>query len=77
MPFYPVKLPSWATTLYNHYRSNYNDPLYEKNPPFFQLYVAIEVMYSVPICIWAIRGLISGTSRLDFELSVIRANKDT
>ena len=62
VPLYPVELPSWVTSIYRYFRINYNDPLYEKDPPFFRLYVIIEAVFSVPTCVLAIRGLIQGTS---------------
>ena len=73
VPLYPVKLPSWATTLYDYYRTNYNDPLYAKDPPFFRVYVFIEAVYLVPTCIWAIRPLIQVTFRLTGWRNLIRA----
>lgn len=70
VPLYPVKLPSWSTTLHDYYRMNYNDPLYAKDPPFFRLYVFIEAIYSVPTCIWAIRGLIQDNHMVPVYLLV-------
>lgn len=71
VPLYPVELPSWATILYDYFRINYNDPLYEKDPPFFRLYVIIEAVFSVPTCIWAIRGLIQDDKMVPAYLLVL------
>ncbi|KKZ63172.1 hypothetical protein EMCG_02468 [[Emmonsia] crescens] len=59
VPFYPTGLlPPWTTTIHDFYVKNYNDPLYARDPPFFKLFVVIEAVYSVPLSLWAIRGLI-------------------
>ncbi|OJD24151.1 hypothetical protein ACJ73_04486 [Blastomyces percursus] len=69
VPFYPAGLfPQWATAVHDFYVNNYNDPLYVKDPPFFQLFVAIEVLYSVPLSLWAIRGLIQDNRMLPLYL---------
>ncbi|EER40506.1 conserved hypothetical protein [Histoplasma capsulatum var. duboisii H88] len=59
VPFYPPGLfPQWTTAIYDFYVNNYNDPLYVKDPPFFQLFVVMEALYAVPLSLWAIRGFI-------------------
>ncbi|KAK0509433.1 hypothetical protein JMJ35_007827 [Cladonia borealis] len=58
IPLYPIPLPSWCQALYTYYRTHYNDPLYARDPPFFRFYVALEVVYNVPVSLWAIRGLV-------------------
>ena len=55
-----IELPSWTSTVYEHYIATYNDPLYSKDPAFFQLYLFIEAIFSVPACFWGIRGLVNG-----------------
>ncbi|KAL2054610.1 hypothetical protein ABVK25_004913 [Lepraria finkii] len=70
VPFFPVNSPPWATTLYTYYRTNCNDPLYAKDQPFFRLYIVIEAVYSVPTCIWAIRGLIQDDKMIPVHLLV-------
>lgn len=63
VPFYPPGLfPQWTTAIYDFYVNNYNDPLYVKDPPFFQLFVVMEALYAVPLSLWAIRGFIQGVS---------------
>lgn len=71
IPLYPVELPSWATMLYDYFRINYNDPLYERDPPFFRLYVVIEAVFSVPTCVWAIRGLIQDDQMVPLYLLIL------
>ncbi|KAI0131966.1 transmembrane protein 6/97 [Xylariales sp. AK1849] len=58
VPLYPARSPSFVSTVYEFYRTNLNDPLYHRDPPFFQFYVALEAVYAIPTCLWAIRGLI-------------------
>lgn len=61
VPLYPAVTPSWARTFYDYFRLKYNDPLYAKDPPFFRLYAIVEAVFTVPVCVWSIRGLIQGT----------------
>ncbi|EPE36236.1 hypothetical protein GLAREA_05574 [Glarea lozoyensis ATCC 20868] len=61
VPFYPAGLPSWVKIPYEFYSVQYNDPLFAKHPPFFQLYVFVEAFYLVPMAIYGIVGLIKGT----------------
>lgn len=63
MPFYPAGLfPHWSRAIYDFYVSNYNDPLYVRDPPFFKLFVMIEIVLAVPLSLWGIRGIIQGVS---------------
>ena len=57
---YPISPPTWFRSLHTYFITNYNDPLYAKNQPFFRLYLLIEAFYSIPACLWCIRGLIRG-----------------
>ncbi len=55
-----LSLPSWATALFDYYRAEFNDPLYVRDPPFLQLYILSEALYTIPMSVYAIRGLIRG-----------------
>ena len=60
VPYYP--LGSWLRTnpFHEYYVTAYNDPLYTENPTFWQVYVAIELVFSMPMATSGIQGLIKG-----------------
>jgi len=58
MPFYASRLPPWATALYDYFITEFRDPLYVRDPPFFKFYLFLELFYIIPTCVWSIRGLI-------------------
>jgi len=55
-------LPSWITSTHDNYITDYNDPLFVRNPPFFQLTTWLELFILVPLEIGGIWGLINGIS---------------
>ncbi|EEH03133.1 predicted protein [Histoplasma capsulatum G186AR] len=70
VPFYPAGLfPHWSRAIYDFYVSNYNDPLYVRDPPFFKLFVMIEIVLAVPLSLWGIRGIIQGPLNFQFITS--------
>ncbi|KAG9233116.1 hypothetical protein BJ875DRAFT_505558 [Amylocarpus encephaloides] len=70
VPYYPIALPSWATFAYDFYIREFNDPLYAKDPPFFQLFLVLECIYLVPMSIMGIRVLIKDTPLAPVHLLV-------
>jgi len=71
IPLYPISLQPYTSFLYDYFRTTYNDPLYFKDPPFFRLYIIVEAVYTVPMCLWSIRGLIHDDTTTPLHLLVL------
>jgi len=71
VPLYPIALWPYTSIFYEYFRTTFNDPLYFKDPPFFRLYTILEAVYTVPISLWSIRGLIQDDKNTPLNLLVL------
>lgn len=62
VPLFPFAVPEWYSTPRANFVKSINDPLYVLDPPFFKLFMWLEVVALVPgalLCAWAlIKGLL-------------------
>lgn len=52
--------PQFIADLRRWYITTYNDQFFVKPPAWFTTYLWIELIYHVPVSVWAIGGLIRG-----------------
>ncbi|KAG9245143.1 hypothetical protein BJ878DRAFT_502922 [Calycina marina] len=55
---YPTHLvPGFMKALSSFYINTYNDRFFITHPPFFQAFIFSEIIFQLPVSIWAIRAL--------------------
>lgn len=60
-PLYPPSLkPTFTTTLRTWYIQTYRDQFFVSPPAWFNLYMYMELLYHVPLSIWAVGALLRG-----------------
>jgi hypothetical protein len=63
--FYPASLkPAICEQIQVYYATNFRDRFFIDPPTWFTVYVAMEVLYHVPISIWMLPALRKGTATL-------------
>lgn len=53
----PHLVPDVLTSIKDFYINTYQDQFYVQTPPFFKLFLWIELLYQVPVMIWGLGGL--------------------
>jgi hypothetical protein len=62
-PLWPTSLkPEFITTLREWYITTYADRFFTQPPAWFNLYMYMELVYHVPLSVWAIGALIRGNA---------------
>jgi len=70
-PLYPVSVvPGWMTGLRKFYVRTYKDAFFVSPPPFFQLYLYLELLYHLPLSMWAIGALWRDDPKVPIHLLV-------
>ncbi|KAM0708580.1 hypothetical protein Q7P35_005232 [Cladosporium inversicolor] len=70
-PLYPASLkPEFITTLREWYISTYADRFFTQPPAWFNFYMYMELVYHVPLSVWAIGALIRDDPRVPVHLLV-------
>jgi hypothetical protein len=60
-PLYPETLkPEFITSLREWYITTYADRFFTQPPAWFNMYMYMELVYHVPLSVWAIGALIRG-----------------
>lgn len=60
-PIYPEAFkPQFITTLREFYIATYADRFFTQPPAWFNMYMYMELIYHVPLSVWAIGALIRG-----------------
>ena len=54
--------PAFAQKIQNFYVTSYKDKFFIDPPAWFRVYVLLEIVYHVPLSLWAIYGLFTGMS---------------
>ncbi|GAB7362930.1 hypothetical protein MBLNU230_g3229t2 [Neophaeotheca triangularis] len=52
--------PEFMTDLRTYYIETYQDQFFISPPPWFGLYLWFEVLYHVPVSVWAVGALLRG-----------------
>ncbi|TAQ83048.1 hypothetical protein B7494_g8629 [Chlorociboria aeruginascens] len=53
----PSLVPAPLTSLKAFYMQTYKDLFFVAPPPFFKLFMGLELVYHVPVSLWALKGL--------------------
>ncbi|KAK0266317.1 hypothetical protein LTR48_005480 [Friedmanniomyces endolithicus] len=68
-PLYPAQLrPQFMHDIRNFYITTYHDRFFTAPPAWFMLYVWFELLYHLPLSVWAIGAIIRGMDALFFLL---------
>ncbi|KAK5200694.1 hypothetical protein LTR16_005222 [Cryomyces antarcticus] len=68
---YPAALkPQFLTQLRTWYITTYRDQFFVTPPAFFNLYMWLELLYHVPLSVWAIGALIRDDPRTPIHLLI-------
>jgi len=60
-PLWPSSLrPAYMTELRNFYITTFNDQFFVAPPAWFNLYLYLELLYHIPLSLWAIPALVRG-----------------
>lgn len=63
--YYPDSLrPQFVTAVREYYKSNFRDRFFIDPPLWFHAYLALEIVYHIPLSIWATGALLRGTSEM-------------
>jgi hypothetical protein len=61
VPFYPPGLTlQLHVDIRNYYKDNYQDKFFENPPAWFVAFCLMELVYHLPISIWAVGALLRG-----------------
>ncbi|KAF2431560.1 hypothetical protein EJ08DRAFT_696353 [Tothia fuscella] len=64
-PLYPSSLQAnWMGQLRLWYISTYRDQFFTEPPAWFTMYMWMELLYHVPLCVWAILALVRGDDEM-------------
>ncbi|KAI5366394.1 Putative sigma intracellular receptor 2, EXPERA domain-containing protein [Septoria linicola] len=70
-PLYPASIaPQFMTTLRTWYITTYRDQFFVSPPAWFSLYTWMELIYHVPVSIWAVGGLLRDDPKVPLHLLV-------
>ncbi|QIX00603.1 hypothetical protein AMS68_006120 [Peltaster fructicola] len=70
-PIYPDSIrPQFITDLRAWYITTYSDQFFVKPPAWFTLYMWLELVYHVPVSIWAIGALLRDDPKVPLHLLV-------
>ncbi|KAK5133803.1 hypothetical protein LTR08_007232 [Meristemomyces frigidus] len=62
-PFYPESLkPQFITDIHTFYVGTYGDQFFSSPPAWFTFYTWMELLYHIPLSVWAIGALLRGSS---------------
>lgn len=56
----PSIVPPFMSKITDFYRDTYKDQFFVSTPPFFKLFMWLELFYHVPTCLWTYWGLPNG-----------------
>ncbi|KAM0718538.1 hypothetical protein Q7P37_005608 [Cladosporium fusiforme] len=70
-PLYPESLkPAFITSLREFYIATYADRFFTQPPAWFNMYMNMELIYHVPLSIWAIGALLRDDPKVPVQLLV-------
>ncbi|TKX26663.1 hypothetical protein C1H76_1195 [Elsinoe australis] len=70
-PLWPSQLrPAYMTTLRQFYISTYRDQFFVSPPAWFNVYIYLELIYHVPLCLWVIPAILNNDARVPIQLLI-------
>ncbi|PNS21723.1 hypothetical protein CAC42_1577 [Sphaceloma murrayae] len=70
-PLWPASIrPAYMDSLRQWYVTTYRDQFFVAPPAWFDLYMYLELIYHVPLCLWAIPALLNDDRRIPVQLLV-------
>ncbi|KAK3109879.1 hypothetical protein LTR53_016410 [Teratosphaeriaceae sp. CCFEE 6253] len=70
-PLYPASVrPDFMQTIRTFYIETYHDKFFTQPPAWFMMYVWFELLYHVPVSVWAIGAILRDDPRLPIHLLV-------
>lgn len=74
VPFYPEAVrPDILVDIRQFYVETFRDKFFESPPDWFMFFLAMEVIYHLPLSIWAVGALIRGVITLAMD-DFVRTN---
>jgi len=71
VPLYPASLtPEFLLSIRADYIATYSDQFFVSPPPFFTLYMWMEVFFHVPVSVWAVGALLRDDSKTPLVMLV-------
>ncbi|KAF2637620.1 integral membrane protein-like protein [Massarina eburnea CBS 473.64] len=69
--YYPASIkPAWMTDIRAWYVSTYGDRFFYNAPQWFPLFLILELVYHLPLTLWAIPALLRNDPRIPLALLV-------
>ncbi|EMD64759.1 hypothetical protein GGP41_002968 [Bipolaris sorokiniana] len=69
--FYPLSIkPTWMTTVREWYVATYGDRFFYATPTWFSVVTFLELIYHLPVTLWAIPALLRNDPRVPLVLLV-------
>ncbi|KAH4069891.1 hypothetical protein HBH70_076020 [Parastagonospora nodorum] len=69
--YYPAQIkPLWMTSLREWYVATYGDRFFYNPPAFFPPFLALELLFHLPLSLWAIPALLRSDPRVPLALLV-------
>ncbi|KAF1980236.1 hypothetical protein BU23DRAFT_423745, partial [Bimuria novae-zelandiae CBS 107.79] len=69
--FYPASVkPTWMNDVRTWYVATYGDRFFYDAPPWFSTFTLLELLYHLPLSLWAIPALIRNDPRIPLALLV-------
>ncbi|KAF2098737.1 hypothetical protein NA57DRAFT_75976 [Rhizodiscina lignyota] len=70
-PLYPPSIrPAWMDEIRNFYITTYRDQFFISPPAWFNAYLWMEILYHVPVSVWAIGAILRDDPKLPIHLLV-------
>ncbi|CCU75973.1 integral membrane protein [Blumeria hordei DH14] len=64
----PIIVPTFMIDLKAFYVETFDDRFFRTPPPFFQLFVWLEILYQAPVIAWSLGGLYCNSSKVPLVL---------
>ncbi|CAD6499216.1 BgTH12-04868 [Blumeria graminis f. sp. triticale] len=64
----PIIVPAFMIDLKAFYVETFDDRFFRTPPPFFQLFVWLEILYQAPVIAWSLGGLYRNSSKVPLVL---------
>jgi hypothetical protein len=72
-PLWPTSLrPAFMDDIRSFYITTYKDQFFISPPSWFRMYIYMELLYHVPLSLWAIGALLRGESVMSLRDRVVR-----
>ncbi|KAH8804903.1 integral membrane protein-like protein [Xylogone sp. PMI_703] len=66
----PSIVPKFMTNITDFHKNTYKDQFFVSPPPFFKLFMWLELLYHVPMCLWSYSGLVNDSPKTPILLLI-------